>query len=282
MVFDGIDNYRSHAITLSGKGEITSSTDFLDIRLHTESYRYKGMHIFSAVVDSGCKMGLRLSGSHLGGAYVYFSGTISNTFTGDVYISGRGNVLVLEKDDGAISVRGDISVSNEGVIIIKRSNQTLPSSILKINSSHLEFGNIDLDLSNRFLKLVVEGGSILNFCHYDEARTYKSKRYLYLDDIDISQDGSLIVKEWSEGRDFLLVRKGSNGLDDALKKLEFEGYDRNNIHLVDYNKDYWEISAAPEPAIFGAIFGLAGLAVVVVRRRQRKRSFDTIQTGPRR
>jgi len=261
---------------------MTSSSDFLDIRLHVESRLAFGVGIYTKIVDSGHKVGLRVSGKHGGRAYVYLQGSISNTFTGDVYIDGRFNALVLEKDDGAISVRGNIFVNDGAALIIKRPNQTLSSSVVKVKNSHLEFGNIEMELSNKFRQLIVEGDSMLNFMHADDRYKYYSKRFLYLDDMEIKGRGRLFIEEWQEGRDFLLVRKDSKGLVDALRKLEFKGYDRSNIHLVDFNKEYWEISAAPEPATYGAVLGMLGLAVVVVRRRQRKRHSDTVLIAPRR
>jgi len=117
---------------------------------------------------------------------------------------------------------------------------------------------------------------------FDHLSVFKFKKYLYLDDLLVGQGGSLTVMGWLDGQDFLLVRKDSKGLDDALKKLEFEGYDRNRIHLVDFNKDYWEISAAPEPVTYGAILGGLGLLVVVGRCRWRKSHLVRPQTGPRR
>jgi len=141
------------------------------------------------------------------------------------------------------------------------------------------YSGVAADTSNTLNRLVVSNTGVIAFDHLS---VFKFKKYLYLDDLLVSLGGSLTVMGWLNGQDFLLVRKDSQGLADALKSLKFQGYDRNNIHLVDFNKEYWEISAAPEPATYGAILGGLGLAVVVVRRRQRKRHSDTALLGPRR
>jgi len=283
MLVERIAYDRRWGVTFDGAGEMTSSSEFLDISLNVASILANGIAIKSSIadLDSRHKVGFRISGSRVGMSYVYLLGDRSNTFSGNVYVSGRGNALVLQKDKNAIAVQGDIHVSDGAFLILKGSSQTLPSSSLKIKEATLQFGNIEMNLLNKFSKLTVEGDSILDFMHSDSRGGFTSNRMLYLDDIEILKDGKLLLREWQSGRDFLLVRKDSKNLAGALKKLEFQGYDRNNIHLVDYNKDYWEISAAPEPATYGAIFGVLGL-VVFARHKQRRRYSDTALTGPHR
>jgi len=80
-----------------------------------------------------------------------------------------------------------------------------------------------------------------------------------------------LVKEWEWGRDHLLVKRDSEYLEESLKRIKFEGYDPNAVHLVGYDKDYWEINALPEPATYGAALALASLGLCYHRRRQNAR-----------
>jgi len=52
--------------------------------------------------------------------------------------------------------------------------------------------------------------------------------------------------------------------------MEFAGYDRNNIHLEEFDAEYWSISATPEPATYGAILGAIGIGLVVWQKRKRR------------
>jgi len=124
------------------------------------------------------------------------------------------------------------------------------------------------DVTNTFRRLIIENIGIVDFNHR-EYNSESSKYYIYIDDLIFTQGAHLDIQDWKDGRDFLLVRKTSTTLDDALKKMNFSGYDPNNIHLEDFNAEYWSISATPEPTTYGAIFGTAGLALVTWRRRKR-------------
>jgi len=72
---------------------------------------------------------------------------------------------------------------------------------------------------------------------------------------------------WEAGRDHLLVRKDSTHLEEALKKISIDGWAKNQVYLKDYDKDYWSIEAAPEPATYGAIFVGLGLGLFICRKR---------------
>jgi len=99
------------------------------------------------------------------------------------------------------------------------------------------------------------------------ARLLRYLKPLYLDDL-IIDDGSFIdITGWREGEDFFLVRKDSQHLSDSLKKIRFLGYAPNDLHLEEFNKDYWTISGAPEPATYGAVFGMLGLGIFIYRKR---------------
>jgi len=81
-------------------------------------------------------------------------------------------------------------------------------------------------------------------------------------------DGSTLrIHGWRDKRDYILVRKNSVHLEDALKKIEFKGYDRNNIHLENYNNAYWGISATPESATYGSLLVASTVSLSLLRRR---------------
>ncbi|KXU35937.1 hypothetical protein AXK11_05285 [Cephaloticoccus primus] len=84
----------------------------------------------------------------------------------------------------------------------------------------------------------------------------------------IADGAGLDIRGWEEGFSYLLVRKDSKHLADALKKITFDGYLPGRVHLEDFNKDYWQISGTPEPATYGAIFAGAGVGLIVWRRRR--------------
>jgi len=101
---------------------------------------------------------------------------------------------------------------------------------------------------------------------------FKNKQsLLYLDDLDIIGKGNLTIKNWEEGKDRLLVKKDSKHLADSLKKIYFQGYDPNKIHLTNFNDEYWEVSGAPEPATYGAALGSLGLGIFIYRRSNRRK-----------
>jgi len=116
-------------------------------------------------------------------------------------------------------------------------------------------------------KLVVQSGNgILSFQHHADPKD-QAKRLFYFDDLVIANGASLTVKTWKAGRDYFLVRKNSQHLKDALKKLMIEGWEKNQVYLKSYDKDYWSIEAAPESSTYGALFGALGFGLVVWRKR---------------
>jgi len=125
-------------------------------------------------------------------------------------------------------------------------------------------------VSERLHKLIVNGTGVVGFnSEGEKGNAPSSIRKLFLDDLEIKRDGQLLVVGWAEGRDHLLVRRDSEHLEESLKRIAFEGYDPNAIHLENYDKDYWEINAMPEPAAYGAglMLGVVGL----VRYRKRRK-----------
>jgi len=260
--------HSTHAATLYG-GNVTSSESFLDIRLSQSGDLYPNgnLYINSVIRDSGHSIGVRAAGK--GG--LVFEGNQSNTFTGNVEVTGALTSLYLNKSDAAVAVKNNIFI-NEGLVAFYKDQQVSnTSSITLKNNAKFGYNALwDHSIENTFKNLIIENGGVINFIHTATNDTLNSKYYIYLDDLIINSGGILTVKDWQHERDHLLVRKDSQNLTDALGRMEFEGYNSANIHLRDWNSDYWEISALPEPSTYGAILGATGLGLWAWRKRRRR------------
>jgi len=223
------------------------------------------------IADSTRPVGIRVTANpnRHGHSGVFLLGDRSNTFTGNVEISGENSNLVLHKTNNAIAVRGNILVQEKSILRIRGSNQLLKSSNITLKSGGTIITESDSNLSNTFKNLTIKDNGIINFAHNNnEFHDKNSKYYLYADELIIHDTGNLTIQDWQDGRDFLLVRKSSQHLADALTKMAFNGYNPANIHLRDFNRDYWQISALPEPTTYGAIVTLTGLGLWTLRRRK--------------
>jgi len=269
----GINVYASSAGVISGAGVFTSSQSFLNISLLARGGAITPLSIDSVISDNGRnKVGLRISGiEHSAWAAVVLGGGKSNTFTGPVEVSGRNNALALSKTNRAIAISGDIFINNRAILSMWGTKQIERNSTVRLRDAFFSFSPItpgfgeSVPKEESFHKLVVEGSSVLYF----EWWSSPGKRFLYLDDLSIDNGAELVVKGWIEGTHFFLVRKTSSGLEDALKRIAFQGYLPGRTHLEHYNEDYWAISGTPEPATYGAIFGVVGIGLVVRRKKSR-------------
>ncbi|KXU34199.1 hypothetical protein AXK12_07965 [Cephaloticoccus capnophilus] len=202
------------------------------------------------------------------------TGDQANTFTGDVIVEGRMNTLHLNKSDGVTSILGNIFVRKLASVNIVSSDQIADSSTVTLSErAILSFSAEPKAIREKIHALVVkEGTSRLSFYHSEGIRD-NFKKTLILDDLLISDDGFLQISGWEAGRDHLLVRKDSEHLADAFKKITIDGWAKNQVYLKDYDKEYWSIEAAPEPSTYGAILGAVGLGLVIYRKhRHRMRS----------
>jgi len=250
-------------------GILTSSESFLETRFLGQASSTIGLNV--VIADSSHKVGLRITGNGYVDSGFYLYGSQSNTFTGNVEVSGIRNHLVLRKTGGAIAVRSNILVKDEAILRFEGSNQLLRTSsvTLKTNGVLQILSFSGSDITNTFKNLTIEDNGIIHFNHA-EGNSANAKYYIYLDDLIINQGGHLEVKDWQDGRDFLLVRKNSQNLADALGWMKFEGYNPADIHLRDFNSTYWQISALPEPTTYSAIVGLTGLGLWTWRQRKRR------------
>jgi len=207
------------------------------------------------------RVGIRIRG----GGYISIIGSGSNLFTGDVFILEHSG-MSLRKDGTAI--QGNVYVKNGGSLTIDFNNQINRRSILSLENSSFTFFNVwsrNLPIEQSLSRLVVEGSGILNLSGNG---IYFNAKFI-LDDLFINRNSLLIIRGWEEGWKFLLVRKDSEHLDDALSKIKFEGRSEPKASVRDYNSDYWQIIPGfPEPSTYGAIFG--GLSVLLALSRKRR------------
>jgi len=90
---------------------------------------------------------------------------------------------------------------------------------------------------------------------------------LIIDDLDISRISNLTVVGWEQQKDLFLVRKISTHVKRSLGNIIFQGQS-GRVHLEDYNKDYWELTTAPEPTTTGTIVAAFGLTITACRKRR--------------
>jgi len=250
-------------------GRLTSHTGLIKIQ-NTED-THNEFIIEAAIVDSvSGSVGLSIEDvpQRKTKRAIALTTSSSNTFTGDATVAGN-NILRLRKQNGAIAISGNLNIKDGAAVELYERNQinrnarvTLRS--YAVNPSEIVFkGNAVRNLSETIHQLVVEGTGKIDFG--DDFN--HGSRYFYLDDLEIKAGSRLIIQNWQEGRDFLLVRKDSEHLHDSLNKVEFQGYG-NGRKLVDFNHEYYAIYT-PEPTTFGAGLALAGLGVLGLRRKSR-------------
>jgi len=257
---------------------LTSDTGSIDIHL-TAGWPRSNTYINSVITDNGWRrVDLRVSGVVPGApnsaadspvegrGFVWINGSQSNTFTGTLFVN-NANCVVLNKTNGATAVRGNIVASNGGVVGLERSNQIADTSTVtldgRIRAAGLHFEVIGYDISEKFHQLRVMGrGSLSLFTDYF--------RKLYLDDLMIDWGSELLVKGYNAELTFLLVRKDSKHLQDALHRVKFQGRREPKASIKDYDANYWQvIPGFPEPATYGAAFSVAAVGLWACRRKQR-------------
>jgi len=230
-----------------------------------------GLIINSVIADSKGKVGLRLTGNRPAPAYatvVLLQGSKSNTFTGDVIVSGASNYLALGKKNGAIAVQGNIFVSNKGILRFDESQQVSRKTRITLNAGTIYFGNVNKNMDTRFHSVIIERAGTISFGY---AGTHIGIRKLYLDELVIQPGGYLKIVEWSPGRDHVLISKkmSKKSLEAMLSQITFNGWLPGRTHLRSYDKDYWTIYGTPEPETYGAILGAFGLVLVAWRKHRR-------------
>jgi len=275
----GIHIYNDKWSRISGAGQLTSNQPLLNIVAHVNTtgvdprgrFVHYGLKIESVISGT---MGLSIKGeqgSHNGPAIVYLQGNKNNTFSGNVVVSGGNTYLALGKTSGAVAVQGNIFVNNGAVLRFDESQQLRYSSSVTLTNATLYHSDLAKELTTRFHRLTVTGN--LGVVSFGSQGTHTNKRYLFLDELVITNSARIEVNEWAPGRDFFLVKKTMSkvALDEMMSKIHFRGWLPGRTHLESYDKDYWQISGTPEPSTYGAVFAGVVLALVGCRLRRRYR-----------
>jgi len=231
--------------------------------------------ISSVISDSeNIKVGLEIvNTSNLYNGIGLF-GRQANTFSGDINITGKA-LLDLYKNAGVVSVSGNLNVNEGAKVSVYRSGQIGRAArvLLKSKSNALAIlgfnGNFEKNIKEVFNGLKIDGNAVFSFSLNGNNKPHGARDIL-IDDLHVMEGSHLLVKEWLDGRDRLLVRKDSAHVHDSLKRIEFENHDTRTVNLRSYDKDYWEIYALlPEPATYGELFIAVGIGFALYRKQCR-------------
>jgi len=241
------------------------------------------MPISSVISDNGAiKVGLEITNTSTGYNGIGLYGNKANTFTGDVNLTGRV-LLDLYKNVGVVSILGNLNVKEGAKASVYRSGQlgrrtrVLLKSKNNVPSVLGLSGNYEENIKEVFNELKVDGSAVVSF-YSDINRKPHGRREIIIDDLDVMAGSHLLVKEWLDGRDRLLVRKDSAHVRDSLKRIEFDNHDTRSVNLRSYDKDYWEIYAlVPEPTTYGTFLGAIGLMAAGWSRQRRGQKSQELQ-----
>jgi len=252
-------------------GRVTTSADLLHI------------HVASPFVNSQFDVSSEIFGEvglvKSGKGRLLLWGEQPNTYTGTTYVNE--GTLALNKAAGANAIEGDVVVgdfSGSDILMIASSDQiadtatvTLrgvwPKQTTKFGGLHegiLQFnnGNVSAGIREAFHRLHVEGRGVLNFIGGEIGQA----NYLYLNTLTFADSASrLVVNKYVEFTDYILVRRTAN-VAPILGQIIFTDY--GPARLVHFDENYMRITPFPEPATYGAIFGLAGLALWGFRKKE--------------
>jgi len=237
-----------------GNGYLTSLQGVINVT----QYGSNSLNLRVGIRDNGnIQVGLNIVFKAKG--EVSLGGGLSNTFSGVVNIQGS-HTLFLDKEDGAVAISGHMNVRDGAKVISRRSGQIAKHVRVTLESSGTHVSQLVLEswVRESFRELNVDGNGIAEF---------NGSSKLIIDEINVGSGDLLKVVGWEYQKDLFLVRKTSTHVKDALNRIVFQGQSKP-VHLEDYNKDYWELTTAPEPATYGAIFGALGLGIAIYCKRR--------------
>ena len=231
-------------------------------------YGTGGLDISAVIADDGAG---EVSLTKSGDGQLTLSGSLANTFTGDVVVND--GTLTLAKDANVTAINGDIRVGDgRGTDILQLNNdeQIANTSDMTLFGSEyggetiLQFnGAGGIGVTETLGDLTIDGVAVIDFA----GGTPCDANYLYLDDLLMSNaDSTLFIRNWIDFTDFLLVRNTSD-INAVLAQVVFEGYGTAS-YWQEFDSSYNVIRPVPEPSTYGAIFMTAGLALWFYRRRR--------------
>jgi len=238
--------------------------------------------------------GLTISSAIQGGIFtktgpgsLTLSGTTANALGSGFYVNE--GVLILNKSAGVAAIssqaRSRLSIGDRGhsaIVRLDNSEQIANGAELWLRGGFadltrhvgwgaegiLQFnGAGGVGITETFRNLVVEGSGVVDF----QGGILVTPNRLILDDLRVLygiEGGSmLLVRNWVDFEDRLLVKRSSVNLTASLPHIHFEGY-APGAALRDYDAQFWEVVPAPEPSTCGAILGALGLGLWGHQRRK--------------
>jgi len=276
----------STTLTLASGGVIAASglSSLKSGRLTTDAD-----NLYFHIADGQLNISAEIFGSaglvKSGASILGFLGSEANTFTGTTVIND--GILALAKLAGVDAIAGDVVVGDFGhraTLLLVNSHQiadTATVTLRGVRHTHpilanrfregvLQFnnGNASPGIREVFDRLHIDGRGVISF----NGGEYGRPNYLILNHLSFADANSqLIIRQWVEFEDYLLVRRsGNEGLIPArLPQIIFDGY--GPARWVPYDNDFWQITATPEPATYGAILAGLGLGLVAWRKKRRRR-----------
>jgi len=216
-----------------------------------------------------------------------FSGAAANALNSGVQVNE--GMLILNKNSGVAAISsqsgGRLMIGDKGhaaTVRLDNSEQITNRADVWLTGGFadparhiqheavLQFnGTGGTGITETFRNLVVEGRGVIDF----QGGTLGVPNFLILDNLNVryGQEGGsvLLVRNWVDFEDRLLVKRSSGNLTASLPHIHFEGYEPGAV-TRDYDATYWEVVPAPEPSPYGALFGAAGLGLWARRRRKHR------------
>jgi len=270
-------------VRITGDGTLTSSWSPLYIHVHSPSLSVEG----GASISIGFNRLVKSGGGTLQFASPNATHTFSNLYINEGTVSlNSGTILLNAPDDyGGVFV-GDGYGTDVLELPANRTNPiqsaiglpfiTLHGSPYGANPDSGEFDAAILRFGGGTVQnaysLHVEGRGTLDFV----GGTESAPNMLFLEEFTLEdfETTMLFIRNWEDKHDVLLVRHDASNIAridaDFLARIKFEGYGDAPAQWVYWSDEYWEIRPFPEPPTYGAIFGMAGLGLVIWRRRKRK------------
>jgi len=213
-----------------------------------------------------------------------FSGTAANALNSGVYVNE--GLLILNKSSGVAAISSQVgwrlTIGDGGhsaSVRLNRGEQIANGADVWLQGGFadparhvwheavLQFnGAGEEGITETFRTLDVQGIGVIDF----QGGTLGAPNFLILDDLNVryGQEGGsvLLVRNWVDFEDRLLVKRTSANLAASLPHIHFEGY-APGAETRDYNVDFWEVVPAPELSSYGALLGTLGLALWLRRRK---------------
>ncbi len=237
----------------------------------THVYGTGGLTISSTIANNGANaVGLTKTGT----GTLTLSGTTANTNTGTTYVND--GTLILAKSDSVTALAGNITVGDgrgTDVLQINANEQIADTATVTLHGNSygngetkMAFGGTTAGITETFASLTIEGTAVVDFA----GGTVCSPNYLYLSDLNIPSDGKLLIRNWIEFTDFLLIDSSIN-IDSLLPRIEFEGYE-TQAYVSVYNSGWNQIRPVPEPSTYGLMMLSGGIAFYGFRRWRQSKS----------